>query len=162
VSTAAIKFEHEFLTPHFMRWEFTQSETAARRGITNAPSMDEWGALKELTLTCLEPARLAFGAIHISSGYRSSALNGAIGGAPNSQHIRGEAADVIPRHGALADLFKWLHASVPFDQLIWEFGAWIHVSHSRYGTQRGAAMLAHLQNGKTVYTPVTQDHMDAL
>lgn len=157
-----LPFDREHLTPSFQRWEFTTSQEAVRRGISNVPSLTEWENLKSLSETCLEPAREALGPIRISSGYRSPILNAVIGGALSSQHMRGEASDIIPIKVVLSDLFKWLYSNVEFDQLIWEFGQWVHVSHKRDGTQRLEALLAYSKNGKTVYAPITEEHMKTL
>ena len=79
-----------------------------------------------------------------------------------SQHIRGEAEDVIPIRGALSDLFSWLHGNVPFDQLIWEFASWVHISHVRDGAQRKQVLMAYRKDGRTIYTPITAEQMLAL
>ena len=155
-------FDHELLTPHFARWEFSLSDTAVRRDIPNAPSAQQWESLKLLSETCLEPARVAFGPIRITSGFRCPALNTIVGGAPSSQHMKGEAADIIPMLGKLQDLFVWLNHNADFDQLIWEFGKWIHVSHTMIGTQRHGVLLAYRKNGKTVYAPITEDQLKTL
>lgn len=42
----------------------------------------------------LQPLRFSFGPIKITSGFRFQALNKAVGGAKNSQHMRGQAADI--------------------------------------------------------------------
>ena len=69
----------------------------------------------------------------INPGFRSPAINRAIGGAPNSQHCTGEAADLDAVDNA--QLFHLIRQHLPFDQLIWESGnkrqpAWVHVSYS--------------------------------
>ena len=156
------EFQRQKLTTNFSRWEFTVSETAARRDIPNSPSQEHWLNLKALSELCLEPAREALGGIRITSGYRCKPLNDAIGGAPNSQHIKGEAADIIPVAASLPVLFLWLYNNAPFDQIIWEFGQWIHISHKRDSTQRHESLLAQRHNGSTVYAPITQEHMDKL
>jgi len=155
--------DYRMLTPHFARWEFTISDTAVRNGIVNEPSAEHWENLLALTETILEPVRLSCGPLHITSGYRSPELNGAIGGARGSQHMKGEAADLIPYKGRLPDVFKRIYASdLPFDQLIWEFGTWVHVSHVREGAQRRQALIASKLNGKTVYAPFTPEQLETL
>jgi len=150
------------LTPHFSMWEFTVSETATRRGLPNVPSDTEWSSLEELSKSCLEPARDHCGPLHVTSGFRSPSLNAAIGGAVGSQHCKGEAVDVIPFHGTLVDLFRWLHVNVPFDQLIWEFGEWVHLSHSAVRDQRRETLIAARVNASTRYSQMTQEQMDKL
>jgi uncharacterized protein YcbK (DUF882 family) len=81
------------LSPHFSLAELTRTS----RDIPNEP---DDAALTRLRLLCsevLEPIRLLWGVpIRINSGFRSAAVNAAIGGAKGSQHLRGEAADVVP------------------------------------------------------------------
>jgi hypothetical protein len=150
------------LTEHFSKWEMQVSETAIRKGIVNIPMDSHWENLQALCVNVLEPARTRCGSLHVNSGYRSPELNSAIGGAPTSQHMKGEAVDVIPYHGTLADLFKWSYLNAPYDQLIWEFGAWIHISHVKDGPQRKQALIASKLNGKTVYAPATLEQIEAL
>jgi hypothetical protein len=155
-----VNFDKQNLTPNFRKWEFTVSETAARLDIVNSPSPGEWDNLRALSENCLEPAHEACGPLQVTSGFRCFALNKAIGGAANSQHMLGEAADIIPYHGSLSDLFKWIYFSdVPFDQLLWEFGSWVHVSHVKDGAQRHQALIASKVNGNTAYAAVTKEQV---
>ena len=124
------------LSEHFELNEFTRSATADRLHIDNSlnPS-DPTGQsiinnLRNLCQQVLEPLREHFGIpVVVSSGYRCPALNKAVGGVPNSQHLTGEAADIVmPK---LAEAFYWLIDNVPFDQLGFESRGttkWIHVS----------------------------------
>ncbi len=158
-----LDFNQRNLTAHFQRWELTASQTASRLGIVNSPNPGEWDSLRALCDNVLEPAHEACGALQVSSGFRCYALNKAVGGAANSQHMLGEAADLIPYHGSLVDLFKWIYFSdTPWDQLIHEFGSWVHVSHVKDGAQRRQALVASRVNGKTEYAPLTKDQVRSL
>lgn len=121
------------LSPHFTLAEFVISETAARSGIDNDPPMELLPALKR-TAQGLEAVRVRLGGapITITSGYRCKALNTAIGGAADSQHMRGEAADFIcPRFGSPLEVATALRDSgIEYDQLLLEFGRWVHISFS--------------------------------
>lgn len=150
------------LTPHFARSEFVLSQTAVRLGIDNTPSPEAWDNLQALALNILEPARAELGPLRISSGYRSPSLNLAIGGAVHSQHISGEAADVIPVDCSLGDLYRWIVAHAPFDQAIYEFTEWVHVSHKRGGPQRGHKLLAWRHAGEVRYVPLYDETIKAL
>jgi zinc D-Ala-D-Ala carboxypeptidase len=117
------------LTQHFSRGEFTRSQVASRRGIVNEPTEAQWAIIASLTISCLEPARDALGAITVSSGYRCPSLNKAIGGANKSDHQvleESAAADLI--YPDLGRLFRFLYMETPWSRLIWEFNTWIHVS----------------------------------
>ncbi len=119
------------LSPHFGLDELTHSQTAARLGLDNDPGPQVLAALKRTALG-LEAVRLRLGGapILISSGYRSPAVNKAVGGSLASQHIRGEAVDfTAPRFGDPRQIVDALVGSdVPYDQLILEFGQWVHIS----------------------------------
>lgn len=117
------------LSPNFDLSEFITSQTAARRNIDNAPPPDVIDRLKA-TAAKLELVRAFLGKpLLISSGYRSPALNKAIGGAANSAHVLGYAADFIcPGFGSPLAVCKALVKSgIKFDQII-EEGTWIHIS----------------------------------
>ena len=142
------------MTKNFTIAELTHSETAARLGIPQEPSPAVRANLLALATNVLQPLRDRFGApIRVSSGYRSYALNARIGGARNSQHTLGQAADLVV-HGRNAELFHIIRENLPFDQLIWEFGtkdepAWVHVSFRNDGKNRGEILVA----GKGGYWP---------
>lgn len=129
------------LTEHFTLEEMVRSATAARKGIDNTPSAEVVDNLGALCRNVLEPARQAFGgAIVVTSGYRSAALNAAVGGKSNSQHMAGEAADIQVRSG-LRRLYKLIKDRGVYDQLLYERSGksvWIHVSYTRYGNRHMA------------------------
>ena len=118
------------LSEHFDLNEFTRSATADRLHIDNSIPEELIPNLRNLCQQVLEPLREHLGTpIVISSGYRCPALNRAVGGVSNSQHLTGEAADIVLPN--LADVFYWLIDNVPFDQLGFESRGstkWIHVS----------------------------------
>ena len=84
------------LTANFTLEEFTRSTAADRLGIDNTPNPQEIANIRRLCVEILQPARLALGPIQISSGFRSKALNKAVGGVSDSAHRLGFAADVVP------------------------------------------------------------------
>ena len=132
------------LTEHFKLSEFTRSATASARKIDNTPSEEVISNLQALCQNVLEPLREYFNCpIIIGSGFRSPALNKAVGGVKNSQHQYGEAADIhIPDEATGKRWFVWLMDNVPFHQLIWEKSTpssthhWIHVAFKRNGTNK--------------------------
>lgn len=122
------------LSLNFTLREFTFSQTAISKGIDNTPTSTEIERLRKLCQQILQPARDGLGVpLRISSGFRSEELNRAIGGARNSAHRLGYAADVVPSNGDTRALAKWVVDNCPFDQVILEYGtlnrpSWIHIS----------------------------------
>lgn len=141
--------------------EFTRSQTAKRRGLDNTPQGNHLEAAKELAENIFQPIREHFAKpIFISSGYRSKALNEAIGGSQTSQHSKGEAIDIDMDHRGgpeNEEVFHYIRENLDFDQLIWEFGTderpdWVHVSYKKDGPQRGQILRAKRNSkGKTYY-----------
>ena len=141
--------------------EFTNSQTAKRRGIDNTPTEEHLEAAKALAENVFQPIREHFGCpIYISSGYRSEALNEAIGGSKTSQHSKGEAIDIDMDHRRgpeNEEIFFFIRDNIDFDQMIWEFGDadrpdWVHVSYNSDGKQRGQILAAKRNSkGKTYY-----------
>ena len=120
------------LTDHFSLAEMTVSEVAARKGLDNTPPGDVIEALLR-TAQGLERIRtVIMQPIIVLSGYRAPAVNEAVGGSKTSQHLRGEAADIIaPAYGSPALLAEFLERRMDefgIDQLILEYGRWVHVS----------------------------------
>lgn len=137
---------------------FTITElTRTNTGINNTPSPEVTVALTALVHNVLDPVRELIGMpIKVSSGYRSQAVNKAVNGAKNSQHIKGEAADISCANNAL--LYRLIRDNFKFDQLIWEFGddnqpAWVHVSYS-VTKNRMQKLKALSVKGKTKYIPL--------
>lgn len=124
---------------YFSIAELSRSVVALQRGIDNTPPSGVIMALTALTGRVLDPAREALGSpIRINSGYRSQGLNREVGGAPTSQHLRGEAADLDTgsREGN-RKLFNIIRDSLEFDQLINEQNySWVHVSFRASGVNR--------------------------
>ena len=145
------------LTENFTLSEFLISQTASRLGIDNTPTQQVVDNLRLLCENILQPLRLALGPVVVSSGYRSPLLNKAIGGAANSQHMLGQAADIqIPGIGN-DELARFIASQFQFDQVILEFytlgepdSGWVHVSYNLEGNRR-QELTAVKQGGKTVY-----------
>lgn len=133
------------LTEHFKLREFVISATAVRHGIDNTPPSDAVERLEALAHEVLEPLRRRFGAIRITSGYRSEHVNRLVGGAASSQHLRGEAADIsIGSLEVGRKMYDFIRSRLDFDQLIFErrhkTGArWLHVSYRADGKNRHEA-----------------------
>ena len=151
------------LSEHLSLSEVTRSETAKRKGVSNMPTEEHIKNFKLLAEKIFEPIRNHFGKpIFISSGYRSAALNKAIGGAASSQHCTGEAIDIDMdgHNNGITNkmIFDYIKDNLEFDQLIWEFGNdaapdWVHVSYESTGKQRKQILKAVRKGGATSYVP---------
>ena len=123
------------LSPHFTLDEFTASQTAARMGLLNAPTGQQFENVKRTAAT-MERVRTMLGdkPILISSGYRSPEVNRAVGGASSSAHMSGLAVDfTCPGFGTPLEICHHLQphmAALDIDQLIHEYGSWVHLGLS--------------------------------
>lgn len=125
------------ISKNFSYSEFESSETAERKGIVNVIATARVrDSIQALVVNVLQPLRTALGVeMHINSGYRCPELNEAVGGVPNSQHLKGEAVDVAtPTPLRLAR--KAVEMGLPFDQ-IGIYPTFVHFSHRLGGPQRG-------------------------
>lgn len=123
------------MAKYFTIGEMCKSDTALAKNIENTPDNTTIGKLNALMEECLDKVRELWGKpIGVNSGYRSPELNRAVGGAKNSQHIKGEAADITA--GGRENnrkLFDMICASgIEFDQLIDESDyKWLHISYCK-------------------------------
>lgn len=128
---------------HFTLSELIKSDTADRLKIDNTPKGYEYISLTRLVLNTLEPLREICGhPIQITSGFRCEALNKAVGGVSNSQHIRGEAADITAGSiEANKRMFEMAIDYIPFDQIILEKGGkWVHISYKNRKENRNQVL----------------------
>lgn len=117
------------LSRSFNLSEFVVSQTAARLGIDNTPSLEVACHLQKLCDEVLQPLRDYLRApIYINSGYRCPELNKAVGGVSNSQHLNGYAADIRVSPLMKRKVIDYIRNNCEFDQLINE-GSWVHVSY---------------------------------
>ena len=133
------------LTEHFTLDELVASQTAARKGIDNTPSPVVQKNLVRLAKV-LEEVRTLLGGvpIQISSGYRGPELNKAIGGSKTSAHMQGLAVDfTAPQFGTVMQTAKKIAASgIEFDQIIYEYGTWVHLGLAADGVAPRAQKLS--------------------
>lgn len=141
------------LSPNFTLAEMIRSSTAQRRGIDNSPPPAVVKNLERLCRNVLEPVRAHYGRpVIVTSGYRSPALNSAIGGSSTSQHSQGEAADFTVHGVSNIEVCRWMEANLEYDQLIYEFGeeGWVHCSWSKTRL-RNMELTARRVSGRTTY-----------
>jgi len=144
------------LSPSFTLDRLTFSDTALRRGIDNVPNAGEIANLQRLCITLLEPAQQMLGvSLHINSGFRSPSLNQVVHGATHSAHMDGRAADFVTTLD-LRGVFDTLRDSdLPYDQIIFECKAWIHLAVAPFGSDsRHQALLASGTPGNWIYSEV--------
>ena len=125
----------EKLSENFTLEEFTYSETAIAKKISNKPSSFHKKILKHTCQYLLEPLRKLLNekykeykkkkvkevGIKITSGYRSPMLNAAVGGATTSQHVQGCAADIE----AVLVFTDGKKVVLPFNELYEDIKAWV-------------------------------------
>lgn len=144
------------LTTNFWLHEFLRSQTAARHGISMDPPVEVVDNLRRLCVDVLQPYRDAVGkTIMITSGYRPPRLNEMIGGSTTSAHMDGRAADFVVAGVTPFEVCNQMRAmGLPYDQLIHEFGRWVHVGISREEEDvRLQDLTAMRKDGRTVYVP---------
>ena len=139
------------LSKNFSLDEFLVSQTAARHDIDMTPPPEVIENLQRLVTGCLQPLRDEVGVgIFISSGFRPLELNTKIGGSKTSAHVRGDAADLKVIGQTPFDTCELIVAmEIPFDQLIHEFGRWVHLGVA--DILRGEQLTAYKKDGKTRY-----------
>lgn len=151
------------LTKNFTLAELCVSGYARRNNIDNTPSEQEIQALKQLAENSLQPVRDYLGEpIIVTSAYRNEEVNKAVGGTSNSQHLRGQAADIKLRSQSQYGTFHLFstiakHFPNSFDQLILEFHnysmkdtGWVHISYNSPIRNRGQILVYDKVDNRTV------------
>jgi len=123
------------LSKNFLLSELTHTDT----GAVNVPNDEQRYKLLLIAQYLLQPIRDKFGAVHVTSGFRSEFVHEAIKKVQNaptsstSQHLLGEAVDFIPE-GDIEEVFEWCKENLIFGQLINENSGgkrWLHISLPR-------------------------------
>ena len=141
----------------------SHSDTAIRLGISNTPTKRQLTVLKHLADNFYDNLVANYGAApSVTSFFRNRALNTAINGARNSDHmVLGDVAAIDIKHGNNVNLFFFILENFDFYKLIAEFPidgkpSWVHVSFSTDPTKNSMrkVMVAKkkrvLENGKWV------------
>ncbi len=149
--------------PHFTLAELTASSFAQTYGLDNTPSPAVRERLLELSRLVLEPLRQRFGAIRVTSGYRSSELNWYVSLSRTSRHCRGEAADIMPLAPEVdcPSLAQWAAANLPCGQIILYNPphGWLHLDLTRPGAPPPRL---YLSQGQRSPAPVTAEELARL
>jgi zinc D-Ala-D-Ala carboxypeptidase len=131
----------EMISPHFSLAELTITQQVDANGVIlpNVPNSEQMFFLNKLAFTILEPIRTLIDCpIHVNSAFRCEAIEIKVSGKAYGQHMKGQAADIVPfnHHLVLKDVYEKIMTSViPYDQLLYEYGAWIHVSCAPANTE---------------------------
>lgn len=114
------------LGEYFTLDELTRTDT----GLPNIPSGQSVANLQSLVAGILDPLRSEVGPLLVTSGYRSQAVNSdpSVNGSTSSQHLKGQAADIVPTSSSLDEVIEVLR-TLPVDQVI-QYSTHIHVSSS--------------------------------
>jgi zinc D-Ala-D-Ala carboxypeptidase len=118
------------ISEHFTIEELTDSDYAARHGISNAPTQDMHENLVALAQGLERVRRVLGQPMHITSGYRSPKVNAGAGGAKDSYHMKGLAADFKVAGMTPYEVCSVIEAhkvEIQYDKQILEFGAWTHI-----------------------------------
>ena len=147
------------LTDNFTIEELTRSSTAIRLGLDNSVPNNLIANMRRVT-NVLEIIRAHFDSpIHVTSCYRSPAVNAAVGGSPTSAHRFAHAADFEVKGVPNIKVCQWIAENIEdYDQVIYEFGlsnqpyaGWVHLGFT-HGKSRKQKLSANKIGGKTVYT----------
>ena len=157
------------LSENFSLDEVIRSATATKLGIDNIPEQEHLDNLQVVIDEIAQPLRDHFGKpVRINSGYRSPALNDAVGGSKKSQHSKGEALDLEIDGVSNMEVAGWITENCDYDQVILEFynpaegpnSGWVHASCKADLSQNRERNLIALKDGnKTVYL-VTEDFIE--
>jgi zinc D-Ala-D-Ala carboxypeptidase len=141
-------------TPNFSLHELLMTEHRNFDEEQYNPPAEVIENLNALCINILQPLRNSLSTpVKINSGYRCPSLNRSIKGAKNSQHMTGQAADIIDLTHGNEFLFKKIkELTLPFDQMIDEFGLrWVHVSYDPSRNRKQILQAKKDALGKTVY-----------
>lgn len=119
--------------------ELCKSDTAIKNNIPNVPDLVSTDHLLELIFYILQPVRDKFGAITVTSGFRNYRLNRLVGGASNSNHLFGCAADIIPQKASFKQVYDFITQNLDYDECYIEQSKgkkWLHVAFRKNNNRK--------------------------
>jgi len=144
------KRKNMILSTHFLLKDLTRSELASKLNIDNTPNKEQITNLRELAVNVLDPiAELVINndstdSLIINSGFRCLEINRKLNSKDTSQHVKGQAADIEPKKWKLSEFYRTIaNSDIEFDQLIYEFDSWVHVSYAPGANRK---QLVHIYN----------------
>jgi len=140
------------LTPNFSLNEFTRTKFK----VANIPDAQTTESLRTLCKNVMEPVRKHFRSIDpralviITSGFRCPEVNRLAGGAPTSQHLKGEAGDFHVTGFSNDKVWRFIVDNLDYDQCIAEKlrtddgqAGWIHCSYSKNNRKESLSFLGN-------------------
>lgn len=145
----------------FSELKITGIKSINGKKVNNNPDENQIINLCKLTFYLLQPIRDLINApLVIQSAFRSPAINQAVGGAPSSQHILGQAADIHCNTISKLELFRLIGNQFDYDQLIYEIDAnCLHVSYVDHKTNRKQIMIRDKVNNKIGYKLLSKQEL---
>lgn len=135
----------EKISQYFYLSEVTFSATALRKKIKNVPTAEDIKRAKIFAINVMDKVRERFGAYSPESWFRNVLLNSAVGGAWNSDHLYGRAADIRHPKAPTKVVYEWIRDKLKYDQVILEsynpkdpWSGWVHVSFRATGNRMQA------------------------
>lgn len=102
---------------------------AAGKGIVTIPGTSYQA--NSAILPDVEAITRKFG-VRVNSGYRSAAHNAAVGGAPSSDHLKGNAIDFVGSPQQMKSLYQWAQGKFPYIEPWGQAGGnHVHISFIR-------------------------------
>lgn len=113
--------------------ELIYSDTAIQNKINNMPDKNALDNLLYLIVYLLQPVRDKFGPIQITSGFRNPLVNRLVKGSETSNHLTGNAADIIPLKATFNEVYNFIVNNLDFDECLLENDSkgnkWLHVAY---------------------------------
>ena len=129
------------LSAHYTLFDICNSATAIFRKIENIPTAQIINNAGIVIKKVLEPLATHFKARpDINCFYRCPKLNKAVQGAETSQHLYGQAVDIVVPGHSVQEVFEYIKNHLEYDQVIQE-GTWVHVSIKSSGNRKQALKL---------------------
>lgn len=128
------------LSKNFTAFQLTRTTQKSAKGVL----LDNWPTdpvifqrLEGLCRNVLEVLHAKFGPITVNSGYRSKAVNDAVGSSEKSNHRKGYAADIEISGMDNRELALWVRDNMTYKELLLEFhhvgapdSGWVHVAYA--------------------------------
>lgn len=134
------------LSKNFTLRELTKTDT----GLPNVPDEKHKAFLLLLAIFILQPIRDRHGPLTPNSGFRSLRVNRKInkgkGGSLTSQHLEGQASDIVPLAADFIEVYRWIvkESGLDFGQcIVYPGRGFIHISLPRLYKENRQALICY-------------------